>query len=207
VDYILGLDDSKIIHTTSEKGESFEGELAIVYVPPGETLETLDFNALLFDLKDEVYNNVPMNTYSWFDQIRIELGRQIRERSREGKPIVIEAGFGTNTDKKGENPMSHSIHDLFTLLEVAKLDPNLVKWIIIEASYQVRLMRNQKRKDTVPAKEFDRFAASGGDLTPAEEQEWVKGGARFIRVPNNHDDYQRFKKDIIAAYKELFENG
>jgi hypothetical protein len=204
VNHILELDDSKVTHRIDERGERIEGELSTVYLRQGENLETVDLNTILFDLRDEVYDNVPINSYSWIDETRLELGRQICERSAEGKPIVIEAGFGTNTEPRGEKPFSHSMSDLFLRLEEAGVYPKLVKWIIIEASYKRRSKRNQKRKDTVPAKEFDRFAADGGDLSPEEEKERVGQGTKLTRVANNHDDFERFKGDIIGAFEELF---
>ena len=204
VDHILESDESKIIHKIDESGESFEGELSVVYLHPGEDLETVDLNTLLFELKKGVYDSVPINKFSWLDEVRFELGQQIRARFTEGKPIVIEAGFGTNTDPRGDNPISHTISDIFLRLKEAGLGPKQVKWIIIEASYDKRALRNQKRKDTVPAVEFDRFAADGGDLSPEEENQWVSNGIEIIRVPNNHDDYEKFKKDIISAFEDLF---
>ena len=122
---------------------------------------------------------------------------------RGGKPVVIEAGFGTNCEPRGENPFTHTIADLFARLEEAGAAPESVKWIIIEASYKIRAECNRRRPDRVPAVEFDRFAADGGDLEPDQERELIKKGMVIRRVPNNHDDINRFRADIIAAYKEM----
>jgi hypothetical protein len=206
VKHILELGDSKVIRSTDDEGrQRFEGELATVYLGSGENLETVeDLSTLLFELHEEIFDNVPRDSLSWIDEARLELGHQIRDRSVEGKPIVIEAGFGTNTDPRGENPFRHTISDLFVRLEEAGVGPEGVKWIIIEASYEKRSVRNMKRSDTVPAIEFDRFAADGGDLEPAQQNKWVAQGTTVIRVPNEHDDIERFRGEIIAAFEEMF---
>ena len=208
VNHILELEDSKVERSIDDEGiQRFEGELATVYIGPEETLENVDLNALLFDLHDDVYDNVPYESLSWIDEARHDLGHQIRDRSLEGKPIVIEAGFGTNTDPRGENPIRHTISDLFVRLEEAGVGPKEVKWIIIEASYEKRSERNKKRKDTVPSVEFDRFAADGGDLEPDQQKEWVSQGTTVIRVSNEHDDIERFRADIIASFEEMYKTN
>lgn len=205
VDYIKGLDETKARRIITPGGTiKLEGDLAAVFLREGEALDTVDLNTLLFDLHDEVYDGVPVGGYSWLDLARLELGSLILEHSGGGKPIVIEAGFGTNTDPKGENPYSHTISDLFARLVEAGVSPKRVKWIIIEASYETRAGRNRRRLDTVPAVEFDRFAADGGDLEPDQERELVENGMVIRRVPNNHDDINRFRADIIQAYEDMF---
>ena len=89
-------------------------------------------------------------------------------------------------------------------MEEVGVGPQRVKWIIIEASYEKRSERNLKRKDTVPAIEFDRFAADGGDLEPDQEKKWTIQGTTIIRVPNEHDDLERFRADIIAAFEDMY---
>jgi hypothetical protein len=203
--HILELEDSKVKRSIEDDGrQQLEGELAVVYLGPGEDLETIDLNTLLFDLHDEVYDDLAPGAYTWLDLARLELGSQIRERSGEGKPIVIEAGFGTNTKPKGENPFSHTISDLFMRLEESGVEPNQVKWILIEAGYEIRSERNRKRPDSVPAVEFDRFAADGGDLDPDHQKSWEEQGTTIKRVPNEHDDIEKFRADIIAAFEELY---
>ena len=145
-----------------------------------------------------------MHSVFFFDRVRLEFGHQIRERSAEGKPIVIEAAFGTNTKPRGENPFCHTIADLFVSLEEAGIEPSQVKWIIVEAGYDQRSERNQRRPDTVPAIEFDRYAADGGDLNADDQKRWEEKGTIIKRVPNEHDDIERFRADIIAAYEDIF---
>jgi hypothetical protein len=203
--HILELGDSKVKRSIDDEGrQRFEGELATVYLGSGENFENVDLSTLLFDLHGEIYDNVPHESLSWIDEARLELGHQIRDRSVEGKPIVIEAGFGTNTDPRGENPFRHTISDLFVRLEEAGVGPERVKWIIIETSYDKRSERNKKRRDTVPAVEFDRFAADGGDLDSDQQNRWVAQGTAIIRVPNEHDDIERFRADIIDAFEEMY---
>lgn len=205
VNHIRELPASTVKRSVDNAGKQrLEGELATVYISPGEDLETSDLNMLLFDLNDDVYDNAPAGSFNWFDEIRLELGSQILEQSKKGKPIVIEAGFGTNTDPRGENPFRHTISDLFKRLEEAGVEPKQVRWIIIEASYETRSERNRRRKDTVPAVEFDRFAADGGDLDPDDQEKWIGRGMKIFRVMNNYDDVEKFREDIVAAFEDLY---
>lgn len=205
VKHILELENEQVRVTMEEDGsQRFEGEYATVYLNPGEDLRTVDLGQLLFELDTGDQDHEPA-WCTWFYSVREALGQQIHERSAEGKPIVIEAGFGTNTEPKGENPFCHTIVDLFVSLEEGGTQPNDVKWIIVEATYAIRSVRNEKRLDTVPAVEFDRYAADGGDLDPDQQSRLEAQGAVFRRVPNEHDDKERFKADIIAAFDELFE--
>jgi len=205
VNHVLEVEDSKVKRSLEDDGrQRLEGKLATVYLGPGEDLRTVDLNTLLFDLHDDVYDNVASASFNWFDRARLELGYRIRERATDGKPIVIEAGFGTNMEPRGENPFSHTISDLFLRLEEAGVEPKQVKWIIVEAGYEKRSERNKNRQDSVPAVEFDRFAADGGDLDPEHQKRLEERGVIITRVPNNHDDIERLRADIIAAFEEMF---
>lgn len=205
VNHILELEDSQVKRVVEDDGRlRLEGELATVFLRPGEDLSTIDLNLLLFDLHDDVYHTVAPESPNWLDKARLALGHRIRERSTAGKPIVIEAGFGTNLEPTGEHPFSHTLSDLFMRLEEAGAEPNQVKWIIVEAGYEKRSERNRKRKDRVPAVEFDRFAADGGDLDPDHQSRLEAQGMVFKRVSNDHDDIDRFRADIIAAFEEMF---
>ena len=205
INHILELEDPIVKLSIGDDGrQQLEGELATVWLSPGEDLKTVDLNMLLFDLHDGVYDNVAPASYSWIDTARLELGYQIRERSADDKPIVIEAGFGTNMEPRGVNPFSHSIADLFARLEEAGVEPKQVKWIIVEAGFERRSERNKKRKDSVPAVEFERFAADGGDLDPRHQNRLLEQGTTIKRVPNDHDDIEKFRADIIAAFEEMF---
>jgi hypothetical protein len=142
----------------------------------------------------------------WYciNRARVEVGYQIRERSADGKPIVIEAGFGTNTEPIGENPFSHTISDLFVRLGEAGVRPNQVGWIIIEAGYDRRSRRNQQREVSVPVAVFDRYAADGGDLDPDHQNRLEEQGMMIKRVFNDHDNVERFRADVIVAFEEMF---
>lgn len=204
VNHILELEDSDLSLTLEEDGgQRIEGKLTTIFLGPGEDLKTVDLNTMNFELHDDVFDNVAPGEYGFFDLARIEVGHQIRKKSAEGKPIIIEAGFGTNQEPKGLNPFSQTISDLFSRLDETGVRPSEVKWIIIEASYEKRLERNRKRPDKVPEDEFKRFAADGGDLTPSEQLYLEKQGTMFKRVPNHHDDIERFQSEIIAAFEEL----
>ena len=205
VNHILELEDSKVTSSIEDDGrQRLEGEQATVYLGPGEDLKTVDLSTLLFDLHDDVHDNAVPAWCNWFNRARVELGHQIRERSADGKPIVIEAGFGTNMEPRGENPFCHTVSDLFMRLQEAGVEPKQVKWIIVEAGYDKRSERNQKRRDSVRVVEFDRYAADGGDLDPDHQKRLEEQGTIIKRVPNDHDDIERFRADIIAAFEEMF---
>jgi hypothetical protein len=192
VNHILELDDSKVTFSIEDDGrQRLDGEHATVWLGPGEDLKTVDLSTLFdFDVHDNV---LP----AWLNRARVELGYQICERATEGKPIVIEAGFG-------KNPSDHTISDLFARLDEAGVDPKQVRWIIVEADYDKRSQRNQKRRDRVPVDVFDRYAAHGGDLDPDHQNRLGEQGTIIKRVPNNHDDIDRFRADTIAAFEEMF---
>jgi hypothetical protein len=192
VNHILELDDSKVTLSIEDDGrQRLDGEHATVWLGPGEDLKTVDMSTL-FDF--DVHENV---LPAWLNRARIELGYQICERSADTKPIVIEAGYG-------KNPFDHTISDLFKAVEEAGIQPKQVKWIIVEAGYDKRSQRNQKRRDRVPVDVFDRYAADGGDLDLDHQNRLEEQGTIIKRVFNNHDDIERFRADIIAAFEEMF---
>ena len=51
---------------------------------------------------------------------------------------------------------------------------------------------------------FARFAAAGGDLDPDHQRRLEEEGMKIERVRNDHDDIDRFRADIIAAFEEMF---
>jgi hypothetical protein len=191
VNHILELEDSKVKLSIEDDGrQRLDGENATVWLGPGEDLKTVELNTLNLDVHDNAQA-------LWLNRARIELGHQICERSAGGKPIVIEAGFG-------KNPFDHTISDLFTRLEEAGVEPKQVRWIIVEAGYEKRSERNEKRRDRVPVDVFARYAADGGDLDSVHQNRLEEQGTIIKRVPNDHDDIESFRADIIAAFKEMF---
>jgi hypothetical protein len=197
VNHILELEDSKVTFSIEDDGrQRLEGEHATVWLGPGEDLKTVDLSTLVFAVHD---NLLP----AWLNRARVELGYQICERFADGKPIVIEAGFG-------KNPFDHTISDLFIAVEEAGVEPKQVKWIIVEAGYDKRSERNEKRRldytdiTGPPVDVFARYAADGGDLDPDHQNRLEEQGTIIERVPNNHDDIERFRADIIAAFEEMF---
>jgi len=161
-----------------------------VWLNPGEELRTVDLNTLRFNLPDHI---LP----PWLARARVELGNQICEHSADGKPIVVEAGFG-------RVPLGHTLSDLFMCLEESGVGPKHVKWIIVEAGFAKRAKRNARRCDSVPVDIFAKYAADGGDLDPDHRCRLEEQGTRFKRVSNDHDDLEKFKADIIAAFEEMF---
>ena len=191
VDHILELEDSEVKHRIEDDGrQRLDGAHATVWLGPGEDLKTVDLNIIHLDVHDNMQA-------LYLNRARIELGHQICERSTGGKPIVIEAGFG-------KNPSDHTISDLFTRLEETGVEPKQVRWIIVEAGYDKRSERNEKRLDHVPSDVFARYAADGGDLDLGNQNRLDEQGTNIIRVPNDHDDIERFRADIIAAFNEMF---
>lgn len=188
VNHILELEDSRVTSSIEDDGrQRLDGEHATVWLGPGEDLKTVDLNTLNLDVHDNVQA-------AWLNRARIELGHQICGRSAGGRPIVIEAGFGPD----------HIISDLFTRLEEAGVEPKQVRWIIVEAGYDKRSERNEKRRDRVQVDAFARYAADGGDLVPDHQNRLEEQGTVIRRVPNDHDDIERFRADIIAAFEEMF---
>lgn len=191
VEHLLELDEAQATHSLEEDGtQRLDGELATVWLHPGEDLNTVDLNMLRWEMQDSV-------VHPWLARMRVNLGHQIRERSAEGKPVVIEAGYG-------ENPLSQTLSHLFASLEQAGVGPAWVKWILVEAGFEKRAARNAKRLDKVDDEVFAMIAADGGDLDPAHQSRLEARGLRLQRVPNEHDDIHRFRADVIAAFDELF---
>ena len=191
VQYLLELEDSQVTCTLEDDGtRRLEGEYAKVWLGPGEDLKSVDLSTLRWNLREDV---MP----AWLRGARVEVGHQVRAMSAGGKPIVVEAGFGPH-------PTDHTLSDLFVALEEAGLEPKQVKWIIVEAGYERRSERNRKRGPVVPADLFDRYAVDGGDLDPDQQKRLERQGATFKRVRNDHDDFDRFRADVIAACEEIF---
>jgi hypothetical protein len=191
VEHILELEEAQVTSKMEEDGtQRLDGELATVWLRPGEDLNTVDLNRLRWEMQDSV-------VHTWLARMRVDLGHQIRERSAEGKPMVIEAGFG-------ENPLSQTLSHLFARLEEAGVGPERVKWILVEAGFARRAERNAKRRDKVPDDLFAVVAADGGDLDPDHQSRLEERGTLIKRVPNEHDDVHRFRADIIAAFEEMF---
>ncbi len=199
VNHFLDLDDSKVKFSIEDDGrQRLDDEHASVWLGPGEDLKTVDLNTVQF----KTHNDVVL--WDWINRARVELGYQICERSTDGKPIVIEAAFGTNMEPIGENPFSHTISDLFMKLKEAGAEPKQVRWIIVKAGFDRRSERNQKRQVIVPVDVFDKYAADGGDLDPKHQKRLEEQGTMIIRVPNDHNDIERFRADIVAAFEEMF---
>lgn len=191
VNHILELEDSEVELGIEDDGsQRIETVHSTVWLAPGEDLKTVDLHTLNLDVRENVQA-------LWLNRARIELGHQICERSTGGKPIVIEAGYG-------KNPFDHTLSDLFTRLEETGVEPKQVRWIIIEVSYDKRSERNEKRLDRVPVDVFARYAADGGDLVPDDQSSLEKQGTIIKRVPNDHDDVDRFTSEIIAVFEEMF---
>jgi hypothetical protein len=100
--------------------------------------------------------------------------------------------------------LGHTISDLFIALEEAGIESNQVRWIIVEAGYDKRSERNEKRRFGPPVDVFARYAAAGGDLDPDHQHRLAEQGTIITRIPNDHDDIERFRADIIAAFEEMF---
>lgn len=191
INHIVELEDSKVRCSTESDGRRrLEGELATVWLGPGEDLQTVEPSTLRFDVDD---SELP----AWLDRARLELALQICERSADGKPTVVEVGFG-------KNPVGHTVSDLFARLEEAGVGSKQVKWIIVEAGFEKRSERNEMRRSGPPMDLFAAYAADGGDLDPEHEKRLDGQGTTIKRVSNDHEDIERFRADIIAAFEEMF---
>jgi hypothetical protein len=193
INHIRELDCQVVVSTEDDGRRRLAGKCARIWLGPGEELTTVSLSTLHFDVDDEV---MP----AWLNKARLELGHQLCERCADGKPIVIEAGFG-------KNPTDHTISDLFVALGEAGVTPDRVKWIIVEADFCTRSERNDRRGFGPPPAIFARYAADGGDLDPDHQRRLEEQGAMIRRVANDHDNIQRFRADIVAAYEELFIGG
>ena len=206
--YLQALEEGQLERAVEAGGRRrLEGPLMTAWLDAGQTFDTVDMNYLDFALHDDVFDKVPAGECNLMDKARLELGRQIGQRVTEGKPLVVEAGFGTDCEPKGVNPFCQDLAALFGRLDETGLALEAVKWILIEASFETRRARNERRIDRVPAREFDRFAADGGDLEPDQQRALERQGLTIVRVANEHDNLERFKADIIAAYERLFAAG
>lgn len=199
ISHILELEDSQVVVSVEDDGrQRLDGELATVWLGPGEDLRTVDLSSLDF----RVYDQQVM--YAWRRKAKVELGHQIRERSAGGKPVVIEAAFGPNTEPVSETAFGRTISDLFLRLERSGVEPRRVKWLIVAAGYDKRSERNERRRDRIPVSFFERFGADGGDLAPELQNRLEEQGTMIRRVSNDHDDVDRFRADIIAAFQQMF---
>jgi hypothetical protein len=199
VHYILELKDSKVVVSMEDDGRlRLDGELATVWLDPGEDLRTVDPGSLQFRVPDDQVLN------AWRKRAKVELGHQIHKRSADGKPIVIEAAFGPNIEQPWVSSYGRTIPDLFTRLDKAGVEPRQVKRIIVEAGYDKRSERNERRRGNVPVSFFERCGADGGGLDPEHEKRLEEQGTIIKRVPNEHDNIDRFRADIIAAFEEMF---
>jgi hypothetical protein len=203
IKHILELEGSQVTVSMEDDGrQRLDGKLVTVWLKPGEDLRTVDPSTLHFD----VYDDQVMS--AWRLRAKVELGAQILERSAGGKPVVIETAFGPNLEPVDEeNPYGRTIAELFIRLEKAGVEPGQVKWIIVEAGFDKRSERNEKRRDSILAYQFERLGADGGDLTPDQQRRLEERGAIIKRVLNEHDDLERFRAEIIAAFEEMTERG
>jgi hypothetical protein len=199
INHILELEDSQVVVSIEDDGrQRLDSELATIWLGPGEDLRTVDPGTLQFDVYDDRV------LVAWRKKAKVELGHQIRERSADGRPIIIEVAFGPNMEPLGENSYGRTIPDLLVRLEKAGVEPWQVKWIIVEAGYDKRSERNERRRGNIPVSYFKAFGADGGDLDPDHEKRLEEQGTIIRRVPNEHDDIDRFRADIIAAFEEMF---
>lgn len=187
---LLDEDSARIVSRVEGDGrQRLATEYATIWLRPGEELQTVDVKSIAFDVPDETLA-------AWLNKARISLAHQLRERLGEGKPIVIEAGFGAY-------PADHTISDLFLRLEEAGLEPKQVKWILIEASFEKRAVKNARREFPVPAEVFAKHAVDGGGLNPADERRLEDQGTVIRTVRNDLEDINRFKSDVIATFESI----
>ena len=199
IKHLLELEDSEVAVRIEDDGrQRLDCDLLTIWLAPGEDLKSVEPSSIRFEMYDDEV------LVAFRRRAKMELGHQIRERAAGGKPVVIEAAFGSNPEEAGDSAYGRTIADLFARLQRAEVEPCQVKWIIIEASCATRAARNAKRADKVPVHYFERFAADGGDLAPEHERRLVEQGTLIRRVPNDHDNVERFRSDVVAAFDNMF---
>jgi hypothetical protein len=200
IQHLLDHDDSEVTVRVEEDGRRrLDCELVTIWLNPGEELADVEASTLNFDMHDDE------KLIEFRKRAKMALGPQIRKRALGEKPVVIEAAFGPNPEEEGENRYGRTIADLFARLARAGVEPWQVRWIIVEAALETRAARNAQRADKIPLRYFEKFAADGGDLSPEQERRWIEQGTGIRRVPNDHDDVERFRAEVVAAFEELFE--
>ncbi len=141
VDHILELEDSEVVVIVEEEGrQRIDGELVTIWLRPGKESATVRPDTLDFRVHDDQV------LYAWRRRAKDELAHEVRERSAGGKPIVTEVAFGPNVEPAGEQTYGRTIPDLFARLESAGVEPGRAKWIIVEASFDIRSRRNEARQ-------------------------------------------------------------
>ena len=200
-EYFLGLDESEVTVVLEADGSRrLQSDQAALWLGPGQDLRSVDLCSLRFYPDDET-------SASWLAASRLELGHRIRARCEVNRPVVIEVAVGPDVQDLGGGPLRLTIADFLSGLENAGVQVNRIKWIIVEAGYEVRSGRNERQGAHVPVDIFDRFAIDGGDLTREQQKAWEKRGLILKRVSNDHDDMERFRSDIITAFEEVSGTG
>lgn len=190
VHYILDRLDSQVTISYEDDGRKrFDSDFVSIWLYPGEDLNTVNLSTLNWYVDDSF---IP----AWLNQGRIDLGHRICQSLSRGKPVVIEAGFG-------QYPSDHTIYDLFLRLEQTGVNLGMVKWFLIQAGFDVRSQRNARREARVPVDVFAKYASDGGDLTRDQEKSMAEKGVSIVRIQNNHNDFDKFSKDIVAAFEGL----
>lgn len=198
IQHVLALDQSEVLVRVEQDGrQRLDYEQITIWLAPGEDLETVEPSTLRFDLHEDEM------TLAFRQRAKLALGPEIRENATGPKPVVVEAAFGPNPEPPGENPYGRTIVDLFARLAGTGVEPQQVKWIIVEARGDTRAARNASRPDKIPVHYFEKFDAQGGDLSPDQERRLVAQGTQIRRVPNDHDDVDRFRADVIAAFEDM----
>ena len=87
--HIFELEDSKVTRNVEDDGrQRLDGEHVTVWLDPAEDLKSADLRTFhRFNAPDDLLA-------VWLNRARAEMGYQIREKSANGKLILIEAGFG-----------------------------------------------------------------------------------------------------------------
>ena len=198
IDYVLEREGTGVAVSFEDDGrQRLDTELVTIWLDPGEDLRTVDPNSLFFRMYDEEA------IVAWRRRAKAQLGARIREESAAGRTVVVEAAFGSNKDASGDGQYGRTVHDLMARLESAGLEPWQVKWIIVEAGFEIRAARNESRPGNIPVKFFGEFGGDGGDLSPDQQKALEEQGTLIRRVSNDHDDVERFRADVVAAYDEL----
>lgn len=170
------------------------GRHATAFVTEGEDFSSTPLYELSFRVHD---NTIPY-------EARRRLGFWMLAGLDDEMPRVMEIAIGTNKSSEGENPFSHTLADFVDIVEEVGVLPEHLRIIYLEASFETRSQRNQRRPDPVPWEAFEQYAAEGGGLTLGFAQELQERGAVIVRVNNDHDNLLKFQREVEGAFRSLY---
>jgi len=113
--------------------------------------------------------------------------------------LLMEYAIGPDIQfGKGKEPLLQSIKHIVSNLQKRRLIQNVFV-IDIEAPYDVREAREQKRRDAMAAETFRAYFPDGGEITKKDQQ---KLGTHYARFNNSDEDNQWCYSEIKYLYEK-----